>query len=81
MKVKSPHHSATLFALLALTGITALIAISSHGVIFLLALAMAKILLVTFHFMDLRHAHLFWKIIIVVFTGGTLTAIGALTAG
>lgn len=76
----NPHHFRTLIALLALSGITAIIAISSHGVAILLLLAMAKILLVAFRFMDLRHAHLFWKIIISVFTGATLTAVGVLAA-
>lgn len=80
MNAGSPHHLATLIALLALTGVTAFVAMSSHGIAILLVLAMAKILLVTFRFMDLRHAHIFWKIMVVLFSGGTLTAIGLLAA-
>lgn len=81
MNAKSPHHLATLIALLAFTGVTAIIASSAHGVAVLLVLAMAKILLVTFRFMDLRHAHLFWKAAVVMFSGGILTALGLLAAG
>ncbi len=80
MIAKPPYHLATLIALLALTGITALIAGTSHGVAMLLILAMAKILLVTFRFMDLRHAHLLWKTAVLLLSGGTLAAIGLLAA-
>ncbi len=62
--------------MLALTGATAIIAGVSHGVAALLLLAMAKILLVTFRFMDLRHAHIFWKLAVVLLSGAFLTAIG-----
>ncbi|RYD95913.1 MAG: hypothetical protein EOP50_07310 [Sphingobacteriales bacterium] len=78
--MKPAHHLTTLLALLALTGMTAVFALSKHAIVAALALAMAKILLVAFRFMDLRHAHIFWKCIIVVLTGGSLTAIGLLAA-
>jgi hypothetical protein len=81
MIAKSPYHLATLIALLALTGVTAIIAGTSHGVATLLVLAMAKILLVTFRFMDLRHAHLAWKSLVILFSGGILAALGLLAAG
>ncbi len=80
MNAKAPHHLATLIALLALTAITAFVAVSSHGIVLLLILAMAKILLVAFRFMDLRHAHVFWKTVVVLFTGGFLTVIGLIAA-
>ncbi len=76
--MKSPYHLATLIALLVLTGATAIIAGVAHGVAVILVLAMAKILLVTFRFMDLRHAHLFWKAAVVLLSGGTLVVIGFL---
>ena len=76
--MKSPYHLATLIALLVLTAGTAIIAGASHGVAAILVLAMAKILLVTFRFMDLRHAHLFWKAAVILLSGGTLAAIGLL---
>ena len=78
MSMKSPYHLATLICLLMLTGGTAIIAGASHGVAAILVLAMAKILLVTFRFMDLRHAHIFWKTAVVLLSGGLLTAIGLL---
>ena len=81
MKGKSPRHLVTLIMLLVLTAGTAILAGASHGVILLLILAMAKIFLVTFRFMDLRIAHLFWKTAVVLLTGGLLTAIGLLAAG
>ena len=80
MTAQPPHHLANLIVLLALTGVTAVVAGASHGVAILLVLAMAKILLVAFRFMDLRHAHLFWKCMVVAFTGVSLTAIGLLAA-
>lgn len=61
---KSPHHLSTLIVLLVLTGATTA-AVSSGNptwlAIVVLTLALAKMLLVAFRFMDLRHAHLFWK--------------------
>ena len=80
MNGKSPHHLATLIALLALTAGTAFVAAASHGVTVILVLAMAKILLVTYRFMDLRHAHLFWKSAVLLLSGGFLAAIGLLAA-
>ena len=78
MSMKSPSHPVTLICLLMLTGGTAIIAGASHGVAAILVLAMAKILLVTLRFMDLRHAHIFWKVAVVLLSGGLLTAIGVL---
>lgn len=76
--MKSPYHLITLIVLLALTGATAIIAGASYGAAILLGLAMAKILLVTFRFMDLRHAHFFWKGAIILTFAITLTTIGLL---
>ena len=78
MSMKSPYHLATLICLLMLTGATAIIAGASHSVVAILVLAMAKILLVTLRFMDLRHAHLFWKVAVALLSGGFLAAIGFL---
>ncbi|MGJ8642854.1 MAG: cytochrome C oxidase subunit IV family protein [Luteolibacter sp.] len=68
----------TLISLLTLTAGTALVAGASHGVVAILFLAMAKILLVTFRFMDLRHAHLFWKCSVSLLTCAFLVTLGLL---
>lgn len=74
--MKSPYHLVTLIALLVLTGITAVVFFStSHSLTAILVLAMAKVLLVLFRFMDLRHAHMFWKFTVVLFSTACLVGV------
>jgi hypothetical protein len=80
MTEKSPRHAVTLILLLALTAITAVVGASTHAAFIILGLAMAKILLVAFRFMELRHALLFWKYAFVLLSGSFLTAIAVLAA-
>lgn len=61
---KSPHHLTTLVALLVLTGATTATVSSGNSAwlaMVVLIFALVKMQLVAFRFMDLRHAHLFWK--------------------
>lgn len=81
MNAKSSYHLITLIVLLALTSVTAIMAGRSHAVPILMTLAMAKILLVTFRFMDLRHAHLFWKTMVILFSGTLIVTVGLIAAG
>lgn len=78
MKEKSSYHLFTLIALLALTIATAIVASAAHSAVVVLVLAMAKILLVTFRFMELRHAHIFWKAGVLFLAGGILGVIAIL---
>jgi len=59
----------TYFALLLLTAITAYFANNYYGIkmfsILILVLSALKFLLVAFNFMELKKAHLFWKIILI----------------
>jgi hypothetical protein len=89
MMEKPPRHRLTLVLLLTLTAITAWTNTTAGSaamgspallVITLLLLAMAKAMLVAFRFMDLRHAHLFWKSALLLLTGGFLTALAVLAA-
>ncbi|WP_347924262.1 cytochrome C oxidase subunit IV family protein [Pontimicrobium sp. SW4] len=59
----------TLTILIALTIITAIIssATVSYVVIVILLLAVLKFIGVSFYFMDLRHANVFWKGSILIF--------------
>ncbi len=57
--------SFTLFSLIILTILTALISQYTAlrmGVVLILALTSIKFLLVAFQYMDLKKAHVFWKI-------------------
>lgn len=74
MTEKNPRHLATLIVLLLLTAATAGVS-EVHPTwlaIAVLSLALAKVLLVAFRFMKLRHAHLFWKCAVLLITCATL---------
>lgn len=61
--------------LLALTGVSAWAVVSHDGNLPLfLGLGCVKLLLVAFYFMELRHAHLFWKSAVVVSIAALFTA-------
>ena len=64
-------NSYTYFALLALTVITAYFANNYYGIksfaILILILSGIKFLLVAFNFMELKKAHPFWKVLLIVF--------------
>ncbi len=86
---KKPRHLLTLVLLLILTGMTALTntsavstAVGGRGLLaaLILLLALAKIVLLAFRFMDLRHAHLFWKSALLLLTGAFLSAMAVLAA-
>ena len=55
----------TILFLLALTGITAWAGHTDQGALVQITLGCIKLLLVGFLFMELRRAHLFWKVAIV----------------
>lgn len=78
---KSPHHLATLIVLLVLTAVTAALSLGHAtwlaGAI--LSIALLKMILVTFRFMDLRHAHLFWKSAILLLTGSLIVSLFVLS--
>lgn len=61
----------TLIILLLLTGLAATASLfMEHGDLLItavLAVGAAKLLLVAFQFMELKHAHLFWKSILCIF--------------
>ena len=80
MTEASPKHAVTLAALLVLTIVTAVVASSTHATFIVLGIACVKIFLVAFRFMDLRHAHLFWKSAFVLLSASLLTAIAVLAA-
>jgi hypothetical protein len=57
----------TFITLLGLTGISAWAASAQDGnLLILLGLGCIKLLLVAFCFMELKHAHLFWKSAVVL---------------
>lgn len=61
--------------LIGLTGVSAWAASAQDGNLpLLLGLGCVKLLLVAFYFMELKHAHLFWKSAIVLFVVYFLTA-------
>jgi hypothetical protein len=61
----------TLVTLIVFTIITALFATTYHAIKYvtfiILALSIVKFLLVAFQFMELKKAHVFWKIILVTY--------------
>jgi len=62
--------SNTLIALIILTIITALVSNFVElktGVFFILGLSVIKFLFVSFQFMELKKAHIFWKVLILLF--------------
>lgn len=80
MTSKPLHHLATLVVLLVLTAATA--GFSSGHPAWLgsavLAIAFAKMMLVAFRFMNLRHAHPFWKSAVVLVIAIFVSALGLL---
>jgi hypothetical protein len=58
-------HIITLAILLLLTLLTAIVAGFNHFALLILALSAIKFLLVAFQFMELKKAHVFWKVSIV----------------
>jgi hypothetical protein len=78
MTEKSPRHLVTLVVLLILTGATTLSVATGQRawlIVAVFVLALAKLLLVAFRFMELRHAHLFWKTSFVVINVALLTTL------
>ena len=62
--------SNTLIALIILTIITALVSNFVElktGVFFILGLSVIKFLFVSFQFMELKKAHIFWQVLILLF--------------
>ena len=68
----------TLIALLGLTLLTGWVA-TEHLPIAISFIAVIKLLLVAFNFMELKHAHIFWKATIILFSLSFLTALTLLT--
>ncbi len=78
-------NSITLGILLALTLLVSLasarIQPGGYLVVLIMGLAMTKLLLVAFQFMELKRAHLFWKTAIVFFAVVILSVVSALAGG
>lgn len=84
MTDKSSHHFTTIFVLLVLTVATTAVVSTGRSVwlaVTVLTIALAKIQLVAFRFMDLRDAHLFWKGAFVFITIALVVILAVLARG
>lgn len=80
MKSEAHHHTFVWLFLLALSVLN--FSVSAPGgrlvVAVILATAGAKAIVLAWHFMDLRHAHLFWKATLILMITGLLAAVHGL---
>ena len=70
--------NSNLITILILVILSILVAILSQNVVlksFLLIVFVIKFLLVEFNFMEMKYAHTFWKVLIIIFITGLFSTI------
>jgi len=70
--------NSNLITILILVILSILVAILSQNVVlksFLLIVFVIKFLLVAFNFMEMKYAHTFWKVLIIIFITGLFSTI------
>ncbi len=76
--------NSNLITILILVILSILVAILAQNVVlksFLLIVFVIKFLLVAFNFMEMKYAHTFWKVLIIIFITGLFSTIMIMKGG